>query len=197
MFCSNVIQARVAFGDREMALLGRLFYRAVSDGLVGDRTSWDSGRLEIFLQSQDLPANPLIHWVRLCSFSYLASASHFPFPYGHACIWSRARICTPGFTLLQHVSPPTPSGFRCWERVHVFCEILQYIIRSPTPYDENNEPFLILWVTAAAITASNAADSSCFHAVTKDWLCTVSFLCHALTPPSACRKAHLFTTVTG
>lgn len=42
----------------------------------------ETRRLELFPQSQDLRANLLIRWVRLCSLSFLASAFHFPFPYG-------------------------------------------------------------------------------------------------------------------
>ena len=53
---------------------------AASGHLVSDRASGDACRLELF---QALPANLLIHWVRLCSISFLAFALHSPFPYGH------------------------------------------------------------------------------------------------------------------
>lgn len=187
------------FGGHWMALWSRLLHTAVSSHLVSDGTSWDSSGSELFPQSQDLPASLLIRWVRLFSSSYLASALHFPFPYGHlepcAYIYTRFHWCSmfPQLPLVSGIGGK--STHVLWNSaVHMNT---MFIIWSQTPCNENKEAFLIHWVAVAVITASNAADSSCFPAVSKDWVCTVSFLCHALTPPSAYCKVHLFIIVTG
>lgn len=69
-------------------------------------------------------------------FFYLASALHFPFPYGRTsgCV----RVYLHQFSHRCSMFAPSPSGLRCWERVHMN-KILTN--RSQTPYNEKNNDF--------------------------------------------------------